>query len=744
LSDTQDITAFGPFRLDPGRRLLCRGDTPVALSSRAFDILVLLVAERGRVVSKDEILSHVWRGTIVEENNLAVQMSALRRALADGADGVQMIMTVPGHGYRFVAPVHAPVIETVVGEAAIEAEPVAYPHVVAPAPKAGAPMRWFAVACGAVACGAVVLAVVALIWVRPAPSPPLVPPPAPPRLSIAVLPFRDYSDDRCCDYLADAITDDLTTDLSHIPGSVVIARESSDAFRGAAVPTAQIGHVLNVRYLLEGSLRAVENRFSINAQLIEAATGGHLWAERFEVPRDHLADAQTTIVHRLASALGVTLVDIEGSASLRERAQNPDALDLFLRARSILDRSDTLESMTEAQHLLEQAVARQPGFTEAQAELAWLLPRKISSFAYATQAQDRAEARATVAAALKPPLPAGSQPGIALALAAKGSLQYDDGKCGDAAVTYQAALALEPDSVAAQTGLVVCNAALGRFADAITGLQALMRIDPESPRNKTRAEQMGLALLMLGKPNDAAWWLKRSLSGDPEPLAGGNELDRIEWAHLLLIAAVEESGGHESAVQLYHAYAHVWPYRTAWQLGSQCTRAQSQLEAFPRLLAAWRNAGMPAFADDAADFGVPETFRVQMQRAFAPTPSRLAGVAEVTTQGLVQLLKLPPPPQVIDVGGFAAVPKSATASTADPLSDADMDELAATILGNTAPGAKGAKPNVVVMGRGPFDWTPINVIYQLKRRNVASLSYYRGGEEAWARSGAAANDLRNP
>jgi TolB-like protein/DNA-binding winged helix-turn-helix (wHTH) protein len=610
---SSDMVEFGAFRLDKQRRLLCRGDEPVHLSSRAFDILAMLVEHRGRVVTKDEILSQVWRGTIVEENNLAVQVSALRRALAAGADAAPMILTVPGHGYRFVGRIAEPAAP--LGSAAPPAPVGPLASVVPaaasdpPAPAAlGAPKLrpllplWVKAAAAAVALAGLAVKV-ALVLVGAS-----APPAAAPRLSLAVLPFRDLSDDRCCDYLADAISDDLTTDLSHIPGSVVIARESSDAFRGRAMPTAEIGHALNVRYLLEGSLRGVEGQLSINAQLVEAATGAHLWAERFQVPRDHLAEAQQQIVQRLASALGVTLVDIEGSASMRERAQNPDALDLFLRARSILDRSDTLESMTEAQHLLEQAVAKQPGFIEAEAELAWLLPRKINNFAYAGVPADLEGAKTKVAAALSDSTGSGraNAPGAALALAAKGALQANAGHCEDATATYQAALAIAPDSVEAQTGEIYCLTALGRFADVVARLQTLMRIDPESPRNKVRSQQMGFALLMLNKPAPASTWLERSIAGDPDPVPGADDLGRVEWTRLLLIAATDMKGDTGAAKRMYADYARVWPNRTVWELSAELKHSQVSLPAFGAITAAWRDAGMPEHADEHADFGVAE------------------------------------------------------------------------------------------------------------------------------------------
>jgi TolB-like protein/DNA-binding winged helix-turn-helix (wHTH) protein len=744
VSESSDLIEFGPFRLDPQRRQLSRGDDPIVLSSRAFDILALLVAHRDRVVTKDELMSAVWRGTIVEENNLAVQISALRRALADAGEAAPVILTVPGQGYRFVGRIATP---------APPPPPMA-PQIAAPATEpATTPMTptlrpllpaWVKAAAAAVAVLGLAIKLVLVLGLPG--SPPAPPPPAaPPRLSIAVLPFRDLSDDRCCDYLADAISDDLTTDMSHIPGSVVIARESSDAFRGRAMPTAEIGRALNVRYLLEGSLRGVEGQFSINAQLIEAATGAHLWAQRFEIPRDHLADAQQQIVQRLASALGVTLVDIEGSASLREHANNPDALDLFLRARSILDRSDTLDSMTEAQHLLEQAVAKQPGFIEAQAELAWLLPRKVHNFAYPTHAADLAEARGIVAAALgqKEVLNAAA-PGTALALAAKGALQGNDGRCDEAEASYQAALAIAPDSVAARTGQLVCLTALGRFEGVVSGLQALMRIDPESPRGKVRAQQMGFALLMLGKPAEAISWLNRSIAGDPEPAPGADNFGRVEWSRLLLIAAYEMDDQHDTAHRLYVEYQKIWPNRTAWLLGSELTHAQAVLPAFAAITAAWRHAGMPAFADEHGDFGVAADATLKTHRPVEPTPLRLAGIPTIDAPGLASALRQAVAPRVIDLGLGAAVPKGALLSGADPLLPADMAALAHQLTAGDPIPADG-RTHFVIMGQGPFDWTSANCARALAALGLPGVAWFRGGEEAWAAAGLmAAEDRRSP
>jgi adenylate cyclase len=736
LSETLEMTAFGPFRLDTDRRQLLRAGTAVPLSSRAFDILVLLVENRGRVVTKDEIMSAVWRGMIVEENNLAVQISALRRALAEGEAGTQFILTVPGQGYRFVgrlsgqaadaAPARLPAVApqaSPVPAMAIPSAPAAAPPPVTPMPMPRAVPAWRSPLMVVVlAAGMLGLSGYEMLRHGAAPPSPLaVTLAAPPRLSIAVLPFRDLSDDRCCDYLADAITDDLTTDLSLIPGSVVIARESSDMFRGHPAPAGEIGRALNVRYLLEGSLRAVDGQFSINAQLIEAATGGHLWAQRFTVPRAHMADAQVAIVKRLTSALGVKLVDIEGARSVRDHPDHPDALDLFLRARSILDRSDTLDSMAQAQGLLEQALAKQPDDVKALSELGWLLPRKLNNFVTAHREADLAEARDVTsrALALAPRDPA--------VLAAKAALQAYDGKCGDAQLTYQAALDGEPDSVRALTGLTVCKFQLGQFGDAVISLTALLRIDPDGPRQKSRFYQMGFAELMMDRPDAALPWLHRAIAGEADPAPGAAGLTPSEWARASLIAATRLAGDSAGSDALYAAYRRVWPNRSTWTLQSRASRSLSAVPGFGHFLAALQQAGMPRFADQHVGAAQGSCGTAGLD----PTPHAIAGLRTIETQDVLALMKSAKP-LIADFGVGAALPEGAVLSPLDPQSEPDMAQLSAPVPPGTP---------IVAMGSSMLDPRGCQAASRLSGHG-RTVFWYRGGEEAWAAAGLPASDRR--
>jgi TolB-like protein len=191
-------------------------------------------------------------------------------------------------------------------------------------------------------------------------------PRAAPRLSIAVLPFADLSEDRRQQYFADGMTDDLTTDLSRLSGMFVIARNTAFTYRDKPIGAKLIGHELGVRYVLEGSVRRLGNQVRINTQLIDSATGAHLWAERFDGDMRDLFALQDEVVSRIAIALNVELI----SAEATRRADNADALDCILRGRALSLKMISREIYAEQISLFERALTLDPGSVEAQALLA--------------------------------------------------------------------------------------------------------------------------------------------------------------------------------------------------------------------------------------------------------------------------------------------------------------------------------------------------------------------------------------
>jgi len=301
--------SFGPFCLDLERRELLRDGAVVALGSRAMGVLCVLVAANGDLVTKDELMDAVWPGLIVEENNLQVQISALRKALGSGKDGQSYVVTAPGRGYRFVGLSGA-----TAARLSDDREP-------------------------------------------------------PDKPSIAVLPFTNMSSDPEHAFFADGLTEDLITDLSLVPGLFVIARNSSFTYKGKSVDIRDIARNLGVRYVLEGSARRAAARVRINVQLIDAIGGGHLWAERFDRSLDDVFAVQDEVVAKIVEALIGRLT--AGPGPERKRPTSLEVYDLCVRGRALMLRSP--EAAREARLLFERAIALDPELAEAHSWLAFSL-----------------------------------------------------------------------------------------------------------------------------------------------------------------------------------------------------------------------------------------------------------------------------------------------------------------------------------------------------------------------------------
>jgi TolB-like protein len=235
--------AFGPFVLDTERSTLAREGRPVAISSRGFELLKALVAAPGRVVTKRDLMQAAWSDAAIEESNLSVQIAALRKQLGPAPDDGEWIATAPRAGYRFVGAIAA--------QSAMD-QPIMTPG---------------------------------------------------DRPSIAVLPFTNVSGDKEQEYLADGITEDIITALTRFRWFFVIARNSSFFYKGKSLDVKQIAHDLGVRYLLEGSVRKAGGRVRISAQLIDARSGNHIWAERYDLELTEVFAIQDEIAERVAGAI---------------------------------------------------------------------------------------------------------------------------------------------------------------------------------------------------------------------------------------------------------------------------------------------------------------------------------------------------------------------------------------------------------------------------------------------------------
>lgn len=302
---------FGPFRLDLARRELKRDGRSVPMGGRAVEILCVLVSANGDVVTKDDLMAQVWPGVVVAENNIQVHVSALRKAL--GEEGTSYIVTVPGRGYRFVG------LDT---------------------------SR------------------------REGPLGPAEHPALPDKPSIAVLPFQNLSGEPEQEYLADGLSEEIIAALSKVGEMLVIARNSTFAYKGKSPDIRQVARELGVGSVLEGSVRKAANRVRITAELIDAATGHHLWAERYERELIGIFDLQDEITQEVVTALQVRLTEGEQARLRRRQTHDISAWELFIRAQAHLRRFNREDNLI-ARTFLERAIDRDADFAAPWSHLAW-------------------------------------------------------------------------------------------------------------------------------------------------------------------------------------------------------------------------------------------------------------------------------------------------------------------------------------------------------------------------------------
>ncbi len=298
-----------------------------------------------------------------------------------------------------------------------------------------------------------------------------------PRLSIVVLPFANLSGDPDQEYFADGVTDDLTTDLSHIPDSFVIARDTAFTYKGKPVDAKVIGRELGVRYVLEGSVRRVVDKVEINAQLISTETGAQVWADRFEGDRTSLGKLQFEVVARLANSLGAELVKAEALRAKRERPNNPDAVDLTMRGWAALWNFNGANKSTrnDAIATFERALTLDPKNVSAMSGLATaLLARPYGGWSDDPAADfARADKTADAALALRPD---DSEAHLIKALLFERKSQW-----GSAIAEAETAIADDPNNARAIATATSYRMFVGHAEDGIAGQETALRLSPRDP-----------------------------------------------------------------------------------------------------------------------------------------------------------------------------------------------------------------------------------------------------------------------
>ena len=472
---------FSDYMLDTDRRELCRGPERVALEPQVFDLLVYLLENHDRVVSKDDLITAIWDGRIVSESTLTSRINAARKAIGDSGRDQKLIRTISRKGFRFVGSLR---LQQVGSNSPDNAD-----H---PADHAGEA------------------------------SPAVLP--ALDRPAIAVLPFINMSDDPQQEHFSDGISEDIITALSKLRWFFVIARNSSFIYKGKAVHLQQIADELGVGYVVEGSVRKAGGRVRITAQLNDVATGSHIWAERYDRDLADVFAVQDEITEAIVAAIEPQLYAAENFRARRKPPDSMDAWDLVMRALSHYWRV-TRQDNVVAQALLEKAIAIDPNYGQALGVLAtshtFSAHMGWEDMATAAPIAERAAATAILADS--------EDPWAHLAL---GCVYLFARRFDDSLAEFGGALRLNPNFSLAQGYHGLALAYCGRWQEAAAAAQRALRLSPHDP---LAAVYCGIAAYaqFVGRNYDEAMRLARE---------GIRQRADFVGAHRVLTAAAGMAG----------------------------------------------------------------------------------------------------------------------------------------------------------------------------------------------------------
>jgi TolB-like protein len=495
------LLAFGDHRLDIERRELRRGAQRIELEPKVFDLLAFLVRNRGRVVSKDDLLDAVWDGRIVSESALTTRINAARRALGDDGASQRLIRTFNRKGVRFI------------GEVTETSDEAPHPH--------------------------------------EAPGP-MLPPDKP---SLAVLPFQNMTGDPEQEYFVDGMAEEITMAIARLPWLFVIARNSAFTYKGRQVDVKQVARELGVSYVLEGSVRKAGNRVRITGQLIDTTTGVHIWVDRFDGVLDDIFELQEQVASNVAGAIEPKLRRSEIEHASRKPAANLTAYDLYLRSLAQSYRF-TEEDFAEAVALARQALAIDPSYTPAAALVGRCLVHQRVQGWGALSAADVAEACRLARQALE----AERDDTETIGQAAY-TLFSLAGEAALAAAALDRALALNPNAAHAWYYRGIIHAQRNEPEPAIEAIERARRLSPFDPYTFRFANTIAIVHLAAGRFEQAIEWADRASHDQPRMIAAmrvkvvaNAHLGRFEQARAELsrVLAIDP----KLTIAGYRAYAH--------------------------------------------------------------------------------------------------------------------------------------------------------------------------------------------
>jgi len=517
---------FEDYALDTDRRELHRGADVVSVAPQVFDLLDYLIRNRERVVSKDDLINAIWNGRIVSDAALTTRLNVARNAIGDSGEEQRLIKTLPRKGFRFVGSVQ-------------EAQ--------GPAGAATADNP-----------------------IEP-PKPALTLPDKP---SIAILPFTNLSSDPEQEYFADGVVEDIITGLSRSKTLFVIARNSSFTYKGKAVDIKQVGRELGVRYVLEGSVRKSGHRVRITGQLVDAATGNHIWADRYDSTLEDIFDLQDRVTTSVIGAISPQLERAEIERTKRKPTESLQAYDYYLRALASFYRY-TRDGNIEAFKLTQIASNLDPDFAAPVAHGANCFVQR-SFFWGGVGAEDVAEARRLATRALE------LDKGDPTVLATAGNVLALLGEeMEEGALLLARAISLDPNLAVARIwyGLVQLN--LGEGDAAIEQFQIGLRMSPLDPRIFLAQTGMASAHFVAGRYEDAFLWAKIAVQQNPN----------FVGAHRIMMSCHAMAGRVEEARQAWAVVRQINPtQRISKFISRSRLRRPKDIQLYAE---AFRIAGMP-------------------------------------------------------------------------------------------------------------------------------------------------------
>jgi adenylate cyclase len=546
-----------------------------------------------------------------------------------------------------------------------------------------------------------------------------------PRLSIVVLPFQNLSGDPGEDYLADGITEDLTSDLSHLPQTFVIAHASARRYKERGVDPKQIGRELGVRYMLEGSTRRIGPALRVNAQLIDTGTGAHVWSDRFDQDLTERAEGEGTIVRRIALGLDIALVQDESARGMQDRPDSGDAFDFVLRAKSLMQQQANLDRFDKAQVLYDHALRLDPQSVPALTGLAHVLTAQFLDRGYWLSG-DEPERLAKLIADAQTIAPADET------VLARAAVWLEiDGRYIEAMALSRRIIEIYPNYTYGYTFLARSKIYCGDAEEAIPLLEKAIRLDPYNFSLFDRYWRLGFAHLLIRQEREALAWFNRALAAIPDAPARQRaaQLRHIAAAHALI-------GEIDEARRALAESDRVWPFSTLRSLGHENYQSSVYAEQFRHFQHGLRLAGLRDHADECADFRVEHVDGLSAPlKGF--TPLTVPGARTIGTAELGTFLEHHAPVVIDTMGHFWGRSLPGAIGLIGSGVGGGFTDRAHERLAQKMPELMGADLTtpIITVGFNSETFDGCNLARRLVALGYTDVYWYRGGREAWEAAG---------